>query len=46
MYFCEYCDAEFDEPEEYFETHGLDSAPYEKFSVCPYCYSRGYIKKE
>jgi len=37
MYICEECGMFFEEPKVIFETHGLDTPPYEKLSVCPYC---------
>lgn len=46
MYICESCEAEFDEPEIYYETHGFEFGPYEKFSVCPFCAGREYHIKE
>ena len=27
----------FQEPKHYIETHGLDTPPYERFTVCPHC---------
>lgn len=27
----------FEEPRKYIEQHGLDTPPYEEFSVCPCC---------
>lgn len=43
-YTCLNCGKTFDEPDEYFEKHGLDSPPYERFSCCPYCGCEGYIE--
>lgn len=37
MYLCLDCDALFEEPREYVETHGLDTPPYETWSGCPEC---------
>lgn len=37
MYICESCEGEFEEAETVIETHGLDTPPYEKIAVCPYC---------
>ena len=31
------CGQTFDEPYVYYETHGFDYGPYERWSVCPYC---------
>ena len=39
MWVCEHCGAEFNEPKEYYETHGLPSPPYELFRECPECSS-------
>lgn len=36
-YTCLECGAEFDEPREWEEHHGLDSPPYERWSGCPVC---------
>ena len=46
MYICDYCEAEFEEPEVFYERHGLSTPPYEKFYVCPFCGSGGYFEKE
>lgn len=37
MYFCSNCNSTFTDPTVYIEKHGLDSPPYEKLNVCPYC---------
>lgn len=42
MYKCEYCGGEFEEPEIYYEKHGLSQGPYEKWAVCPYCGETDY----
>lgn len=34
---CLECFTIFDEPSIQIETHGLDTPPYEKHAVCPYC---------
>ena len=34
---CVDCGCVFQEPRRITETHGLDSLPYEEFSVCPKC---------
>ena len=39
MYECFECERHFEEPDFIVETHGLDSPPYEKIGVCPYCKS-------
>lgn len=40
-YECHNCGRRFEEPDIITETHGLDSPPYEKIGVCPYC--KGYF---
>ena len=44
MYRCNKCDGGFaeDEVEIVTETHGLDTPPYEKIAVCPYCGSTNF----
>ena len=37
MYVCDWCKGEFEEAETVIETHSLDTPPYERISVCPYC---------
>ena len=34
---CCQCGAVFDEPQRIYETHGLDTPPYETLYVCPSC---------
>ena len=46
MYICKECGKTFDEPKEYFETHGLSTPPYEKFSVCPHCNEADYCEAQ
>ena len=36
---CHECDRRFEEPDFVTERHGLESPPYEKMAVCPYCKS-------
>lgn len=43
MFLCLDCDALFEEPKEYIETHGLSSPPYESWSGCPNC-GGAYVK--
>lgn len=45
MYFCYDCLREFDAPKEVEEKHALDSPPYEKIFVCPFCYSHYFTNK-
>jgi formylmethanofuran dehydrogenase subunit E len=37
MYLCVDCGKLFEEPKDYFETHGFMSRPYETWSGCPHC---------
>jgi hypothetical protein len=41
-YQCHECDRRFEEPDIITEKHGLDTPPYEKIAVCPYC--KGYFE--
>jgi hypothetical protein len=40
-YECHNCGRRFEEPDFVVERHGLDTPPYEKVAVCPYCH--GYF---
>ena len=44
MYICNICGNVFaeDEVEIVIEKHGLDTPPYEKIAVCPYCRSNDF----
>jgi predicted nucleic acid-binding Zn ribbon protein len=42
MYHCTDCGFEFEFVEVVFETHGLDTPPYERIKRCPSCKSRAY----
>ena len=42
-YQCHECDRQFEEPDIITEAHGLDTPPYEKIAVCPYC--KGYFEE-
>ena len=42
-YQCHECDRRFEEPDFVIERHGLDTPPYEKIAVCPYC--KGYFEE-
>ena len=42
-YECHRCGKRFEEPDFVAERHGLDTPPYEKVAVCPYCY--GYFEE-
>lgn len=37
MYRCNQCEKIFNTADFYFEKHNLDSPPYERIAVCPYC---------
>jgi hypothetical protein len=39
MYECFECERHFEEPDFIVEKHELDTPPYEKLAVCPYCKS-------
>lgn len=43
-FFCRDCNRYFDNPKFYEETHGLDSPPYERISICPYCESDNFTE--
>lgn len=43
-YVCKDCKRVFCEPQFYKERHGLDSEPYERVAVCPYCNSGNFYK--
>lgn len=40
---CHECDRRFEEPDFVIERHGLDTPPYERMAVCPYC--KGYFEQ-
>lgn len=46
MYICLECDALFEEPAAYSESHGLDSPPYETWNGCPECGSGAFAETE
>ncbi len=46
MYRCTDCEKEFDYVKIVFETHGLDTPPYERRRLCPYCGSEEYERLE
>ncbi len=37
MFKCNECGFEFEEPRVVYETHGLDTPPYERWYLCPNC---------
>lgn len=37
MLICTECGRTFERPQEAVEQHGLDTPPYEKISMCPFC---------
>lgn len=46
MFKCNECGYVFDEPKEFYEGHGFDSGPQEKWSVCPRCKESGFEEIE
>lgn len=42
MYKCTDCKREFEYVEVVFERHGLDTPPYERQKLCPFCHSGNY----
>lgn len=44
MYRCNCCNKVFDTASFYYERHNLDSPPYEKIAVCPYCEGDNFDK--
>ncbi len=46
MYRCQDCGKEFEYVEVVFEKHGLDTPPFERIKLCPYCHSNNYVQKE
>ncbi len=44
MFICKNCDERFDEPKRIYESHGLDSPPYERLEVCPRCFDTSIIE--
>ena len=46
MYRCKDCKREFEFVKIVFETHGLDTPPYERLRLCPYCGSSEYEREE
>lgn len=45
MYYCPDCGYEFEEPEKIYETHGFNTPPYEKLTVCPMCKATSFYEK-
>ena len=43
-YFCSGCERFFERTETRYETHGLDTPPYERYGVCPYCGSTNFCE--
>lgn len=43
-YFCNGCERFFAKEETRYETHGLDTPPYERYGVCPYCGSDNFCE--
>ena len=46
MYLCLECSNLFEECQQYSETHGLDSPPYETWSGCPACGSGAVVETQ
>lgn len=46
MYVCTDCKKKFFDPKIYFERHNLDTPPYEKHLLCPYCESESIVEIE
>ncbi len=44
MYFCVDCERFFENKKFYYETHGLDSPPYERIGICPNCRGDNFYK--
>ena len=44
MFRCLRCGKEFEEPNTYEETHGLDTPPYERVAVCAHCSSVDFVE--
>lgn len=43
-FFCKRCEAFFDTPKYYYESHGLDNPPYEKIYICPTCNGDEFLR--
>ncbi len=43
MFYCNDCNAEFEEPKVYQEFHGLTEPPYEERWACPNCGSNDFV---
>jgi hypothetical protein len=46
MFICTECGLVFDEPKIFFEKHGLDAPPFERWSVCPRCEENDFVEAE
>ncbi len=46
MYHCTDCKRDFEFLEVVFESHGLDTPPFERRHRCPFCASPNFIEKE
>ena len=42
MYRCRDCGKEFEYVEVVFERHGLDTPPFERIKLCPFCHSNNF----
>ena len=45
MYRCTDCNREFEYSEVVFETHGLDTPPFERRRRCPFCASPNFVER-
>lgn len=45
MFYCKSCGYEFDHADVTYETHGLQSPPFEEICVCPACRSTDFFEK-
>lgn len=45
MFYCPDCGYEFEKSKNLYETHGLDTPPFERLSVCPFCNSPHFYEK-
>ena len=46
MYCCQDCKKEFELVEVVFERHGLDTPPFERVRLCPFCHSNNFSEIE
>ena len=46
MYCCTDCKKEFEYVEIVFETHGMETPPFERIKRCPFCHSTDILERE